>query len=76
MNKEQKKSVLKEFLNHMESRGVYLCEIDKFSKEMSIWAKDKPQDSHRTLINVNIKLNRLNKSDVDLEIDKHLIDEK
>ena len=73
MNKDQKKAVINDFLDYMENKGVYLCEVDKFSKEMSIWEKDKPQDSHRTLINVNIKLNRLNKNDRDLDIDKHLM---
>ena len=72
MNKEQKKSTILEFLAYMENKGVHLCEVDKFSKEMSIWEKDKPQDSHRTLINVNIKLDRLNKADWDTEVDKHL----
>ena len=75
MNKELKKNVITDFLDYMESNGVHLCDIEKFSKEMSIWEKDKPQDSHRTLINVNIKLDRLNKNDLDLEIDKHLMND-
>jgi len=72
MDRNQKKKIILEFLNYMDTKGVHLCEVDKFSKNMSIWEKDKPQDSHRTLINVNIKLERLNKADWDTEIDKHL----
>jgi len=72
MDRNQKKKTILEFLNYMDTKGVHLCEVDKFSKNMSIWEKDKPQDSHRTLINVNIKLERLNKADWDTEIDKHL----
>ena len=30
----------------------------------------KTQSSHRTLINVNVKLDRLNESDVEVEVDK------
>jgi|TARA_R110000824_G_scaffold395808_2_gene596790 hypothetical protein len=75
MSKEQKKNVIIDFLDNMEKKGVHLCEVDKFSKNMSIWEKDKPQDSHRTLINVNIKLERLNKNDLELEIDKHLMND-
>ena len=75
MNKEQKKNVILDFLSYMENKGVHLCDIDEFSKTMSMWNKDKPQDSHRTLINVNIKLNRLNQSDAELEIDKHLLND-
>ena len=72
MNKEQKKNVIIDFLDNMRKKGVHLCEVDKFNKEMSIWEKDKPQDSHRTIIKVMIKLDRLNKSDWEAEIDKHL----
>jgi hypothetical protein len=72
MNKEQKKNTILEFLDNMRQKGVHLCEVDKFNKEMSIWEKDKPQDSHRTIIKVMIKLDRLNKSDWEAEIDKHL----
>ena len=75
MNKEQKKNIILDFLSYMEGKGVHLCDIDEFSKTMSMWNKDKPQDSHRTLINVNIKLNRLNQSDAELEIDKHLMND-
>lgn len=37
MNKEQKKNVIIDFLDNMRKKGVHLCEVDKFNKEMSIW---------------------------------------
>ena len=35
--------------------------------------KSKPQTSHRTMINVNVKLERLNEGDVNIEIEKFLM---
>ena len=72
MRNKDKKQVITEFLNHMTTKDIHLVEIGKFNKDMSIWSKDKPQSSHRTLINVNVKLDRLNEGDVDIEIDKFL----
>lgn len=71
MTKEQKKSVILDFLKYMETKDVHLVEFGKFSNN-SIWSKDNPQPSHRTMVNVQFKVDRLNDSDKDIEIDKWL----
>ena len=45
-----------------------------FNKNMSLWSKNKPSDNARTLISVSLKLERLNKNEIDVEIDKYLMD--
>tara|TARA_Y100000996_G_scaffold308163_1_gene244859 strand:- start:219 stop:443 length:225 start_codon:yes stop_codon:yes gene_type:complete len=72
MRNKDKKQVITDFLNHMGEKDIHLVEIGKFSKDLSLWSKDKPQSSHRTLINVNVKLERLNEGDMGREIDKFL----
>lgn len=71
MTKEQKKTVILDFLKYMETKDVHLVEFGKFSNN-SIWSKDNPQPSHRTMVNVQFKVDRLNDSDKDIEIDKWL----
>jgi hypothetical protein len=71
MTKEQKKTVILDFLKYMETKDVHLVEFGKFSNN-SIWSKDNPQPSHRTMINVSFKVDRLNDSDKDIEIEKWL----
>jgi len=71
MTKEQKKSVILDFLKYMETKDVHLVEFGKFSNN-SIWSKDNPQPSHRTMINVQFKVDRLNDSDKEIEIEKWL----
>ena len=73
MRPDDKKRVIQEFLNKMSDKDIHLVEIGKFDKDLSLWSKRSPQSSHRTMINVNIKLDRLNENDIDLEIDKHLM---
>jgi len=72
MRNNIKKQVITDFLNHLAEKDIHLVEIGKFNKDLSLWSKDKPQSSHRTLINVNVKLERLNEGDRDIEIDKFL----
>ena len=72
MRNKDKKQVITDFLNHIGEKDIHLVEIGKFSKDLSLWSKDKPQSSHRTLINVNVKLERLNEGDMGREIDKFL----
>ena len=55
----------------MEDKDVHLVQFGKF-KDNSIWSKDNPQPSHRTMINVQFKVDRLNDSDKDIEIEKWL----
>jgi len=71
MTKEQKKTVILDFLKYMETKDVHLVEFGKFSNN-SIWSKDNPQPSHRTMVNVQFKVDRLNDSDKDIEIEKWL----
>ena len=73
MRQDDKKRVIQDFLKSLADKDIHLVEIGKFDKDVSMWSKRSPQSSHRTMINVNIKLDRLNENDIDLEIDKHLM---
>ena len=72
MNKEQKKNTILSFLEYLAKKDVHLVEFGKF-KDNSIWSKDNPQPSHRTMINVSFKVDRLNESDTDIELEKWLV---
>jgi len=74
MRSKEKKQIITDFLKGLAEKDIHLVELGKFEKELSMWSKKSPQASHRTMINVNITLDRLNESDVDLEIDKFLMD--
>ena len=74
MNKNNKKAVILKFLQYMEKKDVHLVEFGKFSNN-SIWSKDNPQPSHRTMINVSFKVDRLNENDKDIEIDKWIMND-
>ena len=65
--------VIKEFLERMAEKDIHLIEVGNFNKNLSMWSMNKPQDNGRTLISVNMKLERLNVNDIDIEIDKFLI---
>ena len=73
MRNTDKKQVITEFLQHLKDKDIHLVEIGKFDKDVSMWSKRSPQSSHRTIINVNIKLDRLNETDIDIELDKYLM---
>ena len=73
MRPNDKKVVIKEFLERMAEKDIHLIEVGNFNKNLSMWSKNKPQDNARTLISVNMKLERLNMNDIDIEIDKFLI---
>ena len=73
MRNKQKKEVIINFLKDMSEKDIHLVEIGRFDKDLSIWSKKSKQSSHRTLINVNVKLDRLNESDVEVEVDKFLM---
>ena len=73
MRPNDKKMVIKEFLERMAEKDIHLIEVGNFNKNLSMWSKNKPQDNARTLISVNMKLERLNMNDIDIEIDKFLI---
>ena len=71
LDKKQKTEIITDFLNHMESKKVHLMKIENWNNN-SIWNKDNPQESHRTLVRVKFDVERLNKSDKELEIAKFL----
>ena len=73
MRSKEKKQIITEFLQRLSEKDIHLVELGKFEKELSLGSKKSPQASHRTMINVNISLDRLNENDVDLEIDKFLM---
>ena len=73
MRNKQKKEVIINFLKEMSDIVIHFVEIGRFDKDLSIWSKKSTQSSHRTLINVNVKLDRLNESDVEVEVDKFLM---
>lgn len=68
MRLEDKKKVIKGFLQELEKDDIHLVEFKKFSNN-SIWSKDNPQPQHRTMINVSFKVDRLNHKDIDQAID-------
>ena len=74
MNRKRKKDVILKFLEYMGTKDVHLVEFGKFSNN-SVWSKDNPQPSHRTMINVQFKVDRLNDTDKDIEIEKWLMNE-
>jgi len=73
MRDTDKKKVILEFLERMADKDIHLVDIVSFDKSTSIWSKKSPQSGHRTMINVGIKLDRLNQSDIDVEVDKYLM---
>tara|TARA_X000001382_G_scaffold88548_1_gene63316 strand:- start:239 stop:466 length:228 start_codon:yes stop_codon:yes gene_type:complete len=74
VNRKRKKDVILKFLEYMGTKDVHLVEFGKFSNN-SVWSKDNPQPSHRTMINVSFKVDRLNENDKDIEIEKWLMNE-
>ena len=72
MRDKDKKQVILDFLKHMETKDIHLTLFWKF-KDNSMWSKDNPQPSHRTMINIQFKVDRLNENDKDVEIDKWLL---
>ena len=72
MRDKDKKQVILDFLKHMETKDIHLTLYGKF-KDNSMWSKDNPQPSHRTMINIQFKVDRLNENDKDVEIDKWLL---
>ena len=71
ISKDDKTQVINEFLDHMESKGVHLTKIENWNNN-SIWKKDNPQELHRTMIRVKFDVERLNKTDRDIEIEKFI----
>ena len=65
MRKSEKKTVVLEFLKWLESKNVHLTKFDTF-RDNSIWSKENPQPSHRTMIKVQFEVNRLNESDKEI----------
>ena len=59
MRSKEKKQIITEFLQRLSEKDIHLVELGKFEKELSLWSKKSPQASHRTMINVNISLDRL-----------------
>ena len=74
MRANEKKKVITEFLERLADKDIHLVEVGNFNKNMSLWSKNKPSDNARTLISVSLKLERLNKNEIDVEIDKYLMD--
>lgn len=71
MRATEKKQVILDFLEWMEKKEVHLTKFGSF-KDNSIWSKDNPQPSHRTMINVRFKIDRLNESDKDIALTTYL----
>jgi hypothetical protein len=67
--------VIHEFLTHMEDKGYFMCKIDNWNNN-SIWKKDNPQEQHRTMIRIKFDVERLNKTDKELEVSKFLENRK
>jgi len=65
---EDKKKVINGFLKELEKDDIHLVEFKKFSNN-SVWSKDNPQPSHRTMINVSFKVDRLNHNDIEQAIE-------
>ena len=74
MRRSRKKDIILKFLEYMETKDSHMVEFGKFSNN-SIWSKDNPQPSHRTMINVSFKVDRLNGNDKEIEIEKWLMNE-
>ena len=74
MRNQEKKQVIMDFLERMNEKGIHLIDLEGFDKDMSIWSSRKPKESARTLINVNMRLVRLNKNDTEVEVDKFLME--
>ena len=66
------KRVIEDFLTHMEDKGIHLTKIENWNNN-SIWKKDKPQEQHRTMIRIKFDVERLNKTDKEIEIEKYLM---
>ncbi len=73
MRKSEKKTVILEFLDYMEKKHIHLTKYDTF-KDNSIWSKENPQPSHRTMIKVQFEVNRLNQSDKEIALETFLTD--
>ena len=73
MRPPDKKRMIMDFLKHMQEKDIHLAEIGRFDKETSIWSKRSPQASQRTMIEVNLQLDRLSETDQDIEVDKFLM---
>ena len=58
----------------MNSKRIHLVDVEGYDKYMSIWSSRKPKESAQTIINVNMRLVRLNKNDTEVEVDKFLMD--
>jgi len=72
MSKQREKKIIEDFLTHMENKGVYLTKIENWNNN-SIWKKDNPQEHHRTMIRIKFDVERLNKTDKEIEIEKYLM---
>ena len=69
--KEQKKVIL-DFLKYMEKKKVHLTKYDNWENN-SIWSKENPQPSHKTMIKIKFEVERLNDNEKDIEIEKWLV---
>ena len=65
--RQEHKKVILEFLKHMEKKRVHLTKYDNWENN-SIWSKENPQPSHRTMIKVKFEVERLNDSDKELYV--------
>ena len=72
MRDKEKKQTILDFLKHMETKDIHLTHYGKF-QDNSMWSKNNPQPSHRTMISIQFKVDRLNETDKDVEIDKWLL---
>ncbi len=68
MRAVEKKRVIKGFLKELAKEDIHLVTFKKF-RDNSIWSKTNPQPSHRTMINVQFTVDRLNEKDIDREVD-------
>ncbi len=69
--KKEHKKVILEFLKHMETKRVHLTKYDNW-EDNSIWSKENPQPSHRTMIKVKFEVERLNDTDKEIVVESWL----
>ena len=55
----------------METKRVHLTKYDNW-EDNSIWSKENPQPSHRTMIKVKFEVERLNDTDKEIVVESWL----
>ncbi len=74
MTEKMKTHTLMRFMEYLAQRDIHLVEVGTFDTTQKMWNSKptKVSDSHKTLIKVALQLERLGKSDIEIEIEKFL----